>query len=344
MFHKEDQGLVRFLPYAGVLALSALLSLLTNVIVSGNDLICPENCEAVFPWLIAEALDNTPFKVTLIITLNIGVIVMSFVAFRAPSVRRLVAYHAVQFLAFGLNTVAPILMFLARGGRGLLYDGLGAAVYVLRAAMALISGLGMALVFVSLANQVKQNKSGEYFRISVESQPTQGFYGMMRHPIFCGVVLMTFANTIFGSDFGFLIICALTSVVVFFCMRNEDAAKLRSGNDAVVQYIQQTPRLWPTRAGWANYFRGQSISRGIPMPLASSDDGLEMDVALSAPSGAVFDEPLSADSQRKNSRTALTLAQVAVALEEDPVPRISRPGTQTRSPRSPGSPGGGLYD
>eukprot|EP01116_Phalansterium_solitarium_P013801 TRINITY_DN3121_c0_g1_i13.p1 TRINITY_DN3121_c0_g1~~TRINITY_DN3121_c0_g1_i13.p1 ORF type:complete len:262 (+),score=40.37 TRINITY_DN3121_c0_g1_i13:47-787(+) len=246
-----------------------------------------------------------------------------------------------------MNTVAPMVKFIAIADRDGVYDGLGAGVYVLRAALALISGLGMALVFVSLANQVKQNKSGEYFRISVESQPTQGFYGMMRHPIFCGVVLMTFANTIFGSDFGFLIICALTSVVVFFCMRNEDAAKLRSGNDAVVQYIQQTPRLWPTRAGWANYFRGQSISRGIPMPLASSDDGLEMDVALSAPSGAASDEPLSAESQRKNSagdRTALTLAQVAVALEEDPVPRISRPGTQTRSPRSPRSPGGGMYD
>eukprot|EP01116_Phalansterium_solitarium_P013805 TRINITY_DN3121_c0_g1_i7.p1 TRINITY_DN3121_c0_g1~~TRINITY_DN3121_c0_g1_i7.p1 ORF type:complete len:366 (+),score=69.97 TRINITY_DN3121_c0_g1_i7:260-1357(+) len=362
MFQKEDQELVRFLPFVCVLGLATLMSVFPVIVVNSHDLFCQESpsCQDVLPEL-AFAFDNMLFTVPIIGIPIIAVVALSFVGFQSPSVRRLTAYHALQFLAFTMCSMAPMISFLAKEGRDDRYDGLGALKYVLRAAMAMVSGLGIALVCASLANQVKQNKSGEYFRISVESQPTQGFYGMMRHPIFCGVLLIVFANTAFGGEPGFYIAGALAIIVVFFCVLNEDAAKLRSGNDAVVQYVQQTPRMWPTRAGWANYFRGQSIARGIPMPVASSDDDLEMTAALSGQSSAEFDEALAADATvvqgpartlglatsvdlEKRQNTLSTLDQVVVALEEDPIRVPATPGTRTpkaRSPRSPRSPASG---
>eukprot|EP01116_Phalansterium_solitarium_P001431 TRINITY_DN11228_c0_g1_i1.p3 TRINITY_DN11228_c0_g1~~TRINITY_DN11228_c0_g1_i1.p3 ORF type:complete len:106 (-),score=4.15 TRINITY_DN11228_c0_g1_i1:186-503(-) len=100
MFDKEDQGLVRFLPYVSLSAVSALLSMFTNMIASGHDFFCPNGCQGAVPGFVADALDSGPLVFSVIFAPSIGAIVMSFVAFRSPSVRRLVAYHAVQVRDF----------------------------------------------------------------------------------------------------------------------------------------------------------------------------------------------------------------------------------------------------
>eukprot|EP01116_Phalansterium_solitarium_P013807 TRINITY_DN3121_c0_g2_i1.p1 TRINITY_DN3121_c0_g2~~TRINITY_DN3121_c0_g2_i1.p1 ORF type:complete len:338 (+),score=50.64 TRINITY_DN3121_c0_g2_i1:185-1198(+) len=318
MFQKEDQELVRFLPFIGLLALSAVLSLLPDL-------------------LVGRAVDHPGFLAPMITVSSLAAVVMSFFAFRSPSVRRLVAYHAVKFLALSIDATLPMMSFFIKGHIDDPYSPLSPVFILLRVTMALISGLGIALVFTSLANQLKQNKAGDYFRISVDSQPTQGFYGMMRHPILCGVLLIVFAGTVFGGNPGFVAACVWSSIVAFFSIRNEDAAKLRCGNDAVVQYIQQTPRMWPTRVGWTNYLRGRSVGRGIPMPLAAADAGQETSADPCAPTDVVFDVRRSADHETPAVSRA-TLDQVVVALERLSTPSADSPEKQTPNPRSARSP------
>eukprot|EP01116_Phalansterium_solitarium_P020038 TRINITY_DN5797_c0_g1_i1.p1 TRINITY_DN5797_c0_g1~~TRINITY_DN5797_c0_g1_i1.p1 ORF type:complete len:351 (-),score=78.83 TRINITY_DN5797_c0_g1_i1:447-1475(-) len=335
MFHSEDRELVRFFPFVGLLLLSFLLGLILSGIVTGRDLLCPDSSECHLDG-IYEALDNPVIVAPCIVLPHIVVAVLSFTTFRSPSARRLVAYHVSQVVQFTFVPVLPMFMFLIKGDRYKMYNDLGPLVYVIRAMTSLISGLGLALLLASFANLLKQNKFGGYFRLSVESQPTQGFYGMIRHPILCGVLVISVSNTVFSGDFGYLVACAALCIEVYLCMRNQDAAKLRCGNDGVCQYIQRTPRLWPTRADWVNYFRGQSIARGLPMPLAS-DDSVEM----CAPDGAAFDEPLPAFREKSGAVPKISLLdQVVVALEEDSGPSAAKPGTlapKARSPR-PGSP------
>eukprot|EP01116_Phalansterium_solitarium_P013804 TRINITY_DN3121_c0_g1_i5.p1 TRINITY_DN3121_c0_g1~~TRINITY_DN3121_c0_g1_i5.p1 ORF type:complete len:203 (+),score=1.53 TRINITY_DN3121_c0_g1_i5:260-868(+) len=157
MFQKEDQELVRFLPFVCVLGLATLMSVFPVIVVNSHDLFCQESpsCQDVLPEL-AFAFDNMLFTVPIIGIPIIAVVALSFVGFQSPSVRRLTAYHALQFLAFTMCSMAPMISFLAKEGRDDRYDGLGALKYVLRAAMAMVSGLGIALVCASLANQVKQ--------------------------------------------------------------------------------------------------------------------------------------------------------------------------------------------
>ena len=100
----------------------------------------------------------------------------------------------------------------------------------------LFFGLGILFVVLSITSQ-RRNKNGKLIESSV--------YGIVRHPMYLGGMLLFIAMTLFLPHW-IMLLLSLINVVIIYCFTvAEEKVDIATFGEAYQQYMRRVPRINP---------------------------------------------------------------------------------------------------